>query len=138
MTAIVVCKQIGLLLSLFYWQEALAATALEDSISSNHKSSRLSEILSGDFDTNSALDNDINVPNLGPTKREEHYSADYGSGMPYSGDYGSGMPYSSYYGLGIPYSGDYGSGMPYSSDYGSGIPYSSDYGLLWIRNALQQ
>ncbi|GFO45081.1 proteoglycan 4-like [Plakobranchus ocellatus] len=51
-------------------------------------------MLSGDFDTNSALDNDINIPNLGPTKRDEHYIADYRPGMPYSGDYGPGMPYS--------------------------------------------
>ncbi|GFN97874.1 hypothetical protein PoB_002438000 [Plakobranchus ocellatus] len=117
MTATVVYKQIGLLLSLFFWQAALAATALEDSISSNHKLSRLSEILSKVFDFNSALDNDINIPSLGPTKREKHYSGDYGSGMYYSGDYGSGMPYS----------GDYGSRMPkrYREP---GMPYSTDYG----------
>ncbi|GFO29713.1 prepilin-type n-terminal cleavage/methylation domain-containing protein [Plakobranchus ocellatus] len=115
-------------MSALFWQEAIAVTALKDSTSSNYKSSHVSEILSGDFDTNIVLDNDINMPSLGPTKRFETYSGDYGTGMPYSGDYGSGMPYSGYFRSGIAYSGDYGSGMPYSGDYGSGMPYGCDYG----------
>ncbi|GFN98200.1 LOW QUALITY PROTEIN: hypothetical protein PoB_002470600 [Plakobranchus ocellatus] len=120
MTATVVCQQMSLLLSLFFWQETLAATALKESISSNHKSNRLHEILNGGFDTNSAGDNDINIPGLTPTKRDEPYNSDYGPGLPYSADYGPGIPYSGDYGSGMPYSGDYGSGMPYSGDYGSG------------------
>ncbi|GFN83196.1 hypothetical protein PoB_000970200 [Plakobranchus ocellatus] len=112
MTAIVVYQQICLLLSPFFWQEALAATTLKDSISSSSKSSRLSEILIGDFHTNKALDNDKKLPSSGPTKRDE--TSSYESGMPYSGDYGPGIPYSGDYGPGMPYSGDYGSGMPYS------------------------
>ncbi|GFN78966.1 LOW QUALITY PROTEIN: hypothetical protein PoB_000547200 [Plakobranchus ocellatus] len=112
MTATVVCQQIGLMLSPFFWQEAIAATALQDSISRSDKLSRLSQILSGDVNTNSARDNDMNIPGVSLTKRDEPYSADYGPGIPYSGDYGSGMPYSGDYGSGMPYSGDYGSGMP--------------------------
>ncbi|GFO23983.1 hypothetical protein PoB_005048800 [Plakobranchus ocellatus] len=104
MTATMVCQQICLLLSALFCQEAIAVTALKDSIRNNLKSSRLSEILSGDFDTNNARDNDISIPSLGPSKRDEPYSGDYGPGMPYSGDYGPGMPYSGYYGSGMPYS----------------------------------
>ncbi|GFN88256.1 antigen [Plakobranchus ocellatus] len=128
MTTTVICQQMCLLLSPFFWQEALAATALKDFISRNHKSSPLSEILRGVFDTNSALGNEINIPSLGPRNRDETYSADYGSSMLYSGDYGSGLPYSGDYRSGLPYNRDYGSGLPYSGDYGSGLPYSGDYG----------
>ncbi|GFO17693.1 prepilin-type n-terminal cleavage/methylation domain-containing protein [Plakobranchus ocellatus] len=128
MTATMFCQQICLLLSPFFWQEAIAAAALKDSINSNHKSSLLSQILSADFETNSALKIGINIPSSGPTKRDEPYSADYGPGMPYNADYGPGMPDSADYGPGMPYSGDYGSGVTYSGDYGSGMPYSGDYG----------
>ncbi|GFO37267.1 aggrecan core protein-like isoform x2 [Plakobranchus ocellatus] len=131
-------QQICLLFSALFWQETIAVTALKDSTSSNYKSSRVSQILSGDFETNIALDNDLNMRGLGPTKRFApysgdyetgmSYSADYGPGMPYSGDYRSGMPYNGDYGSVMPNSGDYGSGMPNSGDYGSGMPYSGDYG----------
>ncbi|GFO37269.1 hypothetical protein PoB_006377400 [Plakobranchus ocellatus] len=88
MSAKMVGQQICLFLSALFWQEAIAVNALKDSsTSSNYKSSRVSEILSGDFDTNIGFDNDINMPSLGPTKRFETYSGDYGTGMPYSGDY---------------------------------------------------
>ncbi|GFO37272.1 hypothetical protein PoB_006377700 [Plakobranchus ocellatus] len=127
MTATMVGQQICLLLSALFWQEAIAVTALKDSTSSNYKSSRVSEILSGDFETNIALDNDLNMRSLGPRKRFEPYSGDYGTGMPYSADYGPGMPYSGDYGSVMPYSGDYGSGITYSIDYQSGMPYSGDY-----------
>ncbi|GFN88250.1 hypothetical protein PoB_001475600 [Plakobranchus ocellatus] len=126
MTATVVSQQICLLLSAFFWQEALAATDLKDSISSNKKSSHLSEILRGDFDTNSALVNNIYTPSLGPTKRDETYSADNGPSMTYSGDYESVTPYSGDYESVTPYSGDYESVMPYSGEYGSEMPDSGD------------
>ncbi|GFN88245.1 ribosome-binding protein 1 [Plakobranchus ocellatus] len=149
MTATVVSQQICLLLSAFFGQEVLVANALKDSIISNKKSSLLSMLFSGNFDTDSALDNVINIPSLDPTKRDEIYNAVYGEGIsnigdyrsrkPYNGDYGTGMPNSGDYGTGMPYSGDYGSGMPYSDEYesrmpysgvyGSGMPYSGDYGL---------
>ncbi|GFO17457.1 hypothetical protein PoB_004396200 [Plakobranchus ocellatus] len=71
----------------FFWQEAIASPNLRDSDIGHRKTSRLSEILSRDFDTGGVVNSDVDKPSLGPRKR------DYRSGMPYSGDYGSGMPY---------------------------------------------
>ncbi|GFN88352.1 pentapeptide repeats (8 copies) [Plakobranchus ocellatus] len=68
MTATVICQQICLLLSPFFWQEAIASPVLRDSINDNRETGRLSEILSGVFDYDSIIDNDVYKPILGSTK----------------------------------------------------------------------